>query len=47
MTMSEFVRNLIKLSLSLNDKNIISEKNDINDLDIDKLLLILGGIKNI
>lgn len=45
--MSEFVRNLIKLSLSLNDKNIISEKNDINDLDIDKLLLILGGIKNI
>jgi len=47
MTMSEFVRNLIKLSLALNDKNIINEKNDINDLDIDKLLLILGGIKNI
>lgn len=47
MTMSEFIRNLIKISLALNDKNIISEKNDINDLDIDKLLLILGGIKNI
>lgn len=45
--MSEFVRNLIKLSLAFNDKNMINEKNDINDLDIDKLLLIVGGIKNI
>lgn len=45
--MSEFVRNLIKLSLALNEKNIINDKNDINDLDIDKLLMILGGIKNI
>ena len=47
MTMSEFVRNLIKLSLALNEKNIINDKNDINDLGIDKLLMILGGIKNI
>ena len=45
--MSEFVRNLIKLSLALNEKNIINDKNDINDLGIDKLLMILGGIKNI
>lgn len=47
MTMSEFVRNLIKLSLALNEKNVINNKNDINDLDIDKFLMILGGIKNI
>lgn len=47
MTMSEFVRNLIKLSLALNEKNTINDKNDINDLGIDKLLMILGGIKNI
>lgn len=47
MTMSEFVRNLIELSLALNDKNIINDKTEVNDLDIDKLLLILGGIKNI
>lgn len=47
MTMSEFVRNLIKLTLALNDKNILGDKKDITDLDIDKLLMVLGGIKNI
>lgn len=47
MTMSEFVRNVIKLVLMLNDKKTLDDRTDIAELDIDKLLLVLGGIKNI
>jgi len=43
MTMSQYIRNIINLAIAINEANIIDDKKNISEIEIEKFITKLGG----
>jgi len=43
MTMSQYIRNIINLAIAINESNVIDDKKNISEIEIEKVISKLGG----